>query len=134
VAGKSLLATRFLLGLSFDSEDGGDMFLRNIGRLSREDSTLHNHRCENLKSYRSGMHNFKRILSLIALLRSFTSHRFRWSSSSKHDAFLNYGKQASKQASKEIDTRNGPQRKYHLGTDPKENITPLLSLPINRST
>jgi hypothetical protein len=58
-------------------------------------------------------------LSLIALLRSFTRHRFRWSSSSKHDAFLKYGKQASEQA-----------KKYTLGTDPKENTTPLLSLPI----
>jgi hypothetical protein len=63
------------------------------------------------------------ISSLIALLRSFTRHRFRWSSSSKHDAFLKYGKQASK----DIYPRNGPQRKYHLGTDPKENTTPLLS-------
>jgi hypothetical protein len=36
------------------------------------------------------------------------------------------------QASKEIYSRNGPQRKYHLGTDPKKNTTPLLSLPRNR--
>jgi hypothetical protein len=34
---------------------------------------------------------------------------------------------------KEIYPRNGPQRKYHLGTDPKENTTPLLSLTRNRS-
>jgi hypothetical protein len=53
------------------------------------------------------------ISSLIALLRSFTRHRFRWSSSSKLDAFLKYGKQESKQSSKEIYPRNGPQRKYH---------------------
>jgi hypothetical protein len=42
----------------FDPEDGGDMFLRNVGRHSTDytelilkDGTLHNHRCENLKSY-----------------------------------------------------------------------------------
>jgi hypothetical protein len=27
------------------------------------------------------------------------------------------------EASKEIYPRNGPQRKYHLGTDPKQNTT-----------
>jgi hypothetical protein len=52
------------------------------------------------------------ISSLIALLRSFTRDRFRWSSSSKHDAFLKYGKQASNQG-----------KKYTLGMDPKENTT-----------
>jgi hypothetical protein len=34
---------------------GGDVFLRNVGRTTRrhipEDDTLHNHRCENLKSH-----------------------------------------------------------------------------------
>jgi hypothetical protein len=47
----------FLLGLFFDHEDGGDMFLRNIFDFQRttrsyipEDRTLHKHRCENLKS------------------------------------------------------------------------------------
>jgi hypothetical protein len=47
-----------LFGLFFDPEDGGDMFLRNVGWLSTvymryipEDSTFHNHRCEYLKSY-----------------------------------------------------------------------------------
>jgi hypothetical protein len=48
----------FLLGLSFP-EDGGDMFRRNIDwhltdytwRYIPEDGTLHNHGCENLKSY-----------------------------------------------------------------------------------
>jgi hypothetical protein len=57
---------------------------------------------------------------LIALLRIFTRHRFHWSSSSKHDAFLKYGKQAIKQRNilsertpKKIPPRNGPQRKYH---------------------
>jgi hypothetical protein len=42
---------------SFHPEDAGDMFLRNVGWLSTgdmkfpEESTLHNRRCENLKSY-----------------------------------------------------------------------------------
>jgi hypothetical protein len=40
----------------------------------------------------------------------------------------------SLEASKEIYPRNGPQRKYQLGKDPKENTTPLLSLPINKQT
>jgi hypothetical protein len=49
----------FQLSLFFDPEDGGDMFLRKVG-LQRttphyipEDRTLHNHRCENLGSYKS---------------------------------------------------------------------------------
>jgi hypothetical protein len=44
----------FLLGLFFDREDRCDMFLRNIRTTRRyipEDSTLHNHRCENLRSF-----------------------------------------------------------------------------------
>jgi hypothetical protein len=49
-----------LFGLFFDIEDGRDMFLRNASRLStdytalhpRRYTALHNHRCENHKSYR----------------------------------------------------------------------------------
>jgi hypothetical protein len=48
----------FLFGLFFDSEDGGDIFLRNIVDYQRttwryipEDSTLRSNRCYNLKSY-----------------------------------------------------------------------------------
>jgi hypothetical protein len=48
----------FLLGLLFDSEDGGDVLLRNVG-LSLNDAalqhrrrTVHSHRHENLKSSR----------------------------------------------------------------------------------
>jgi hypothetical protein len=48
----------FLLGLFLEPENGGDMFLRNVVDIQRttrryipEDSTLHNHRCENRKSY-----------------------------------------------------------------------------------
>jgi hypothetical protein len=47
-----------LPSLFFDPKDGGDMFLRKFGRLSvdymayiLEDRTVHNHCCENLKSY-----------------------------------------------------------------------------------
>jgi hypothetical protein len=47
------------LGLFFGPEDGRDMFLRNVGYLSTdctalypEDRTLHNHSCQNLKSYK----------------------------------------------------------------------------------
>jgi hypothetical protein len=46
-----------------DPEDGGDMFLRNVGwnstdyrRYVPEDGTLHNHRCENLKSKQTNPH------------------------------------------------------------------------------
>jgi hypothetical protein len=58
----ALIATLFMLvsslGLFFDPEDEGDMFLRKsvdfkltIRRYILEDRTLHNHRCEDLKSY-----------------------------------------------------------------------------------
>jgi hypothetical protein len=48
-----------LLKFFFDPEDGGDMFLSETSVASQqttrlhipEDDTLHNHRCENLKSY-----------------------------------------------------------------------------------
>jgi hypothetical protein len=44
--------TRLALGLFFDPENGGDMFLRNSGtRRIQEESTVHNHRCDNLKLY-----------------------------------------------------------------------------------
>jgi hypothetical protein len=49
--------TRRKFGLFFEPEDGGDMFLRNVvdfrcttRRYIPQDSTLHNHRCENLRS------------------------------------------------------------------------------------
>jgi hypothetical protein len=45
-----LLDAGILFSLFSDCEDGGDMFLRNVGWLS-EDITHHNHGCENLKSY-----------------------------------------------------------------------------------
>jgi hypothetical protein len=52
-----------LLGLFFDPEDGRDMFIRNVCWPSREytpeDSALHNHRCENLKSYRKTLRSSK---------------------------------------------------------------------------
>jgi hypothetical protein len=35
----NLLHTGFLLALLFDTEDGGDMFLRNVGRLSTDYTT-----------------------------------------------------------------------------------------------
>jgi hypothetical protein len=58
----ALLATCFhagyLLGLLSDSEDGGNMFLRNVGLHSATtrryipENSIINHRCENLKSYK----------------------------------------------------------------------------------
>jgi hypothetical protein len=51
---KSLLIPGFFLGLFFDPEYGGSTFLRNGGELllnyMPEDSFLHSHQCENLKS------------------------------------------------------------------------------------
>jgi hypothetical protein len=53
-----LLARWFLARLVFDPEDGGDIFLRNVGsyiwtirRYIPEDEKVHNYRCESLKSY-----------------------------------------------------------------------------------
>jgi hypothetical protein len=51
--------TGFLLGLFFDPEDGGDVPSKRLStfnglptwRYIPEDSTLHNHYCENLKFY-----------------------------------------------------------------------------------
>jgi hypothetical protein len=48
-----------LLGYNADPEDGGDVppkrrwTQRTIWRYIPEDGTLHNHRCENLKSYKN---------------------------------------------------------------------------------
>jgi hypothetical protein len=46
-----LLHAGFLLGLLFDPEDEGDMFVRNIGCLSPRYTAVYprSHRCENLK-------------------------------------------------------------------------------------
>jgi hypothetical protein len=48
----------FFLSFLFSPEDGGDMFLRNVGWLSVAttwsyipERIVHNHRCENLKAY-----------------------------------------------------------------------------------
>jgi hypothetical protein len=52
-----LLHAGFLLGLHLDPEDGGNIFVRNVGfhrtvqRHIHEDRTLHNHRSENARSY-----------------------------------------------------------------------------------
>jgi hypothetical protein len=58
-ASKTLYRAGFLLGLLINLSDGGDMFLRNVAWLSMNSTqpynpevrTLHNHRCEKLKSY-----------------------------------------------------------------------------------
>jgi hypothetical protein len=58
-AGGKYSPISFLLGLFFNLEDGGDMFLRNVvdfqrttrRYISEDTRTLHNHRCDNLKSY-----------------------------------------------------------------------------------
>jgi hypothetical protein len=47
---------KFLALGFFYPEDGGDMFLRNVGSIHKihipEDGILHTHRCETLKSYK----------------------------------------------------------------------------------
>jgi hypothetical protein len=53
----------------FDSEYGGDMFLRNVGSLTTDytalytpgDSTLFNNRCENLKTYINNKFEYRKI-------------------------------------------------------------------------
>jgi hypothetical protein len=40
-AGRSLLATSFSLGFFFDSEDGGNIFLRNVSSLSTDYTALY---------------------------------------------------------------------------------------------
>jgi hypothetical protein len=50
-----LASAGFLLGFLFDTEDGGDMFIRNEGSLrntrcyNSEDGSVHNHRPQTLK-------------------------------------------------------------------------------------
>jgi hypothetical protein len=77
---RHLIATCFSLHLFFDIEDGGDMFLRNVGWLSTaysalypRDRTLHNHRSENLKSYT----DFHKILYWGALQKFLGPIKFR---------------------------------------------------------
>jgi hypothetical protein len=41
--------TGFLLGLFFDPEDGGDMFLQNVGLLSMEYTVLYSRRWYSFK-------------------------------------------------------------------------------------
>jgi hypothetical protein len=57
-----VLRAGFLLGLLFNPEEGGDMFLRKVGLLHRttrryvlEYRILHNHSCENLRTYMSNL-------------------------------------------------------------------------------
>jgi hypothetical protein len=53
----------------FYPEDGGDMFLRNVGSHIPEDGILHSHRRENLKSYMV-VNFFKILLTCPELLRA----------------------------------------------------------------
>jgi hypothetical protein len=62
-ASRALLRAGLFLGLLVDLEDGGDIFLRTVVDLKRKarryvakERTLHNHRCENIKSYK--IHTF----------------------------------------------------------------------------
>jgi hypothetical protein len=57
-ASKKQVAAFLLLGLFFNPEDGGGMFLQNGSELPTglysvilEDGMVHNHCCENIKSY-----------------------------------------------------------------------------------
>jgi hypothetical protein len=47
-ASLSSASVDFLHGSLFDSEDGGEMFQRNIGRLSTDNTALHSRRQERL--------------------------------------------------------------------------------------
>jgi hypothetical protein len=60
LAYNAMFYSGFLLSLFIAPEDGCDMFLRNVSWLSTdytrcipEDRTLHNHRYQNLKSYKN---------------------------------------------------------------------------------
>jgi hypothetical protein len=70
----------FLLGWFLDSEDGGDTFLRNVSvdfqrttrRYIPEDSTLHNQRCENLKSCKNmSLYFADKVAQFLSLTRQF---------------------------------------------------------------
>jgi hypothetical protein len=53
LASRTLLDVGFSLGLSFYGEDGGDIFFRNIGRLSTDYTALHHRR------YNSALYMFE---------------------------------------------------------------------------
>jgi hypothetical protein len=66
-----------LLGFFFGPEDGGDMLSENsvdiqqtLLRYIPEDRTLHNHRCDNLKSYISTLGGISFLLSIVKPLNS----------------------------------------------------------------
>jgi hypothetical protein len=68
----ALLATcfhaGFLLGLLFDTETGGGMFLRNVGWHSTDYTALYRHRCDNLKSYKIFVAHVHKHMKLFAAL------------------------------------------------------------------
>jgi hypothetical protein len=49
----------FLRSRLFDPEDGGDIFLRNVGRHNPEHRTLHSHRLESLNSHIYGIRSLE---------------------------------------------------------------------------
>jgi hypothetical protein len=70
VANRESSHAGFCIGLFFNPEDGGNIFLRKVGfdfaqttrRYIPEDRTLHNHRCENLKFNKDIRVSSKKIL------------------------------------------------------------------------